>query len=263
MSFEPIERQRRLALEGAANFRDLGGYSVGEGRRTRWGKLWRSDSLADLTQADLDLLEKLGLSMLIDFRLPIERERKPNRLPPAAVIETVEIGFVPEGTIEMLQAVAQGTLDVAAAERALTRNYELFPIAHRREYAQMFERIEAAEGRPLLIHCTSGKDRTGFAAALVLFALGASREVVLEDYALSDLYRRDLVSFFLPHTPRDLIDVLMSAPPRFLEASLAVIDDAYGSMDAYLEQALSLTEPRRAKLREYLTEESRTSDPLA
>lgn len=255
MQSEAQARQRRLALEGAANFRDLGGYDVGAGRRTRWGRLYRSDSLADLTDADLLLLRKLGLATLIDFRLPIERTRQPNRLPADAGIETVEIGFVPEGTLDMMRGVVEGTLDDAAAERALIRNYRLMPVAHQREYARMFAHIEAAAGRPLLIHCTSGKDRTGFGAALILFALGASREVVLEDFALSDRYRRDLTALFAPQTSPALLDVLMSAPPRFLEAALAAIDETYGSSEAYLEQALGLNDQRRARLRDWLTEE--------
>ncbi|MGP0061261.1 MAG: tyrosine-protein phosphatase [Beijerinckiaceae bacterium] len=255
MTSEHFGPQRRLALQGAVNFRDLGGYRVGAGLQTRWGKLWRSDSLADLTEADFRLLEPLGLSTLIDFRLPIERERKPNRLPPGAAIETVEIGFVPEGTLEMLRGVLEGRLDAAGAERALVRHYQHLPVAHNREYAQMFERVEAAGGRPVLIHCTSGKDRTGYGAALILLALGASRELVLEDYALTNLYRRDIGFLFSPQTPRDVIDVLSSAQPKFLEAALSKIDEIHGSVDAYLEEALCLTDARRERLRELLTEE--------
>jgi protein-tyrosine phosphatase len=249
-----VELERRLALEGAVNFRDLGGYDVGVGRQTSWRKIWRSDSLADLTQADLQLLEPLGLHMLIDFRLPIERKHKPNRLPPGATTETVEIGFVPEGTMELMQGVFMGKIDAAGAERALLRHYELLPVAHNGEYAQMFTHIEAAEGRPLLIHCASGKDRTGYGAALILLAVGASRDVVLEDYALTDRYRRDLASMFPPQTSRDVIDMLMSAHPQFLEAALAMIDRTYGSIDAYLERELSLTAARREHLRDLLTE---------
>ncbi|MGO9006943.1 MAG: tyrosine-protein phosphatase [Beijerinckiaceae bacterium] len=263
MTSELFGPQRRLALEGAVNFRDLGGYSVGAGRQTRWGRVWRSDSLADLTEDDFRLLEPLGLSTLIDFRLPVERERMPNRLPPGAAIETVEIGFVPEGTLEMLRGVFEGRLDAAGVERTLVRHYQHLPIAHNFEYAQMFERIEAADGRPILIHCTSGKDRTGYGAALILLALGASRELVLEDYALTNLYRRDITFLFPPQTPRDVVDMLMSAQPKYLDAALSKIDETYGSADAYLEQALALTEARRERLRELLTEEVSESGAAA
>ena len=211
-------RERRLALTGAVNFRDLGGYDVGAGRRTRWGKVWRSDSLADLTDDDLALLGPLGLHTLIDFRLPLERARKPNRLPSGTGIKTVEIGFIPEGTLDLLQAVYRGEVDAAGVEAEVLRHYATFPTAHVREYAEMFAAVEHAAGRPTLIHCTSGKDRTGFGAALILLALGAPREIVVEDYAL------------------------------------ATINDAHGSVDAYLERALGLGQARRERLRALLTE---------
>jgi protein-tyrosine phosphatase len=248
------QRPRRVALEGAVNFRDLGGYDAGGGRRTCWGRLFRSDSLADLTQADLRLLAALGLHTLIDFRLPLERQRKPNRLPPGTRPETVEIGFIPEGTLDMLRQVFFGKLDAAGVEREVLGHYRLFPSAHTREYTEMFDRIERAGGRPVLIHCTSGKDRTGFGAAMILLALGASREVVLQDYALTNQYRRDVGFLFSPATPRAVIDMLTAAQPKYLAAALAAIDDGYGSTDAYLERALGLSPARREALRALLTE---------
>jgi protein-tyrosine phosphatase len=147
-----------------------------------------------------------------------------------------------------------GTLDASGIERRLVKHYANFATAHNTEYTQMFDRIEKAAGHPVLIHCTSGKDRTGYGAALILLALGASREVVLEDYALTDLYRRDLAYMFPPQTAREAIDVLMSARPEFLEAALTAIDAVYGSVDAYLEKALALTDARRRHLRDLLTE---------
>jgi protein-tyrosine phosphatase len=248
------ERQRRVALQGAVNFRDLGGYAVAGGRRTRWGRLFRSDSLADLTEADFRLLDALGLDTLIDFRLPLERQRKPNRLPPGTRLRTVEIGFLPEGALDMLRQVFMGTLDAAGVERETLRHYQHFPAAHVREYREMFDRIEAAEGRPVLIHCTSGKDRTGFGAAMILFALGAERQVVLEDYILTNQYRRDLSFLLARNTPPAVIEMLTAAQPKYLQAALDAIEAAHGSVAAYLEQTLALTAARQARLRELLTE---------
>ena len=248
------ERQRRVALEGAVNFRDLGGYAVDGGRRTRWGRLFRSDSLADLTEADFRLLNALGLDTLIDFRLPLERQRKPNRLPPGAGLRTVEIGFLPEGALDMLRQILMGTLDAAGVERETLRHYRHFPAAHIREYSEMFDHIEAAAGRPVLIHCTSGKDRTGFGAAMILLALGATPAVVLEDYVLTNQYRRNLGFMLSRTTAPDVIDMLTSAQPKYLEAALTAIDEGYGSAAAYLERALGLSPARRARLREALTE---------
>jgi protein-tyrosine phosphatase len=249
------ERQRRVAFEGAANFRDLGGYDVGHGRRTRWGRLFRSDSLADLTDADHALLDSLGLYTLIDFRVPLERQRKPNRLPSGASVRTVEIGFLPEGALQMLRQVLRGMLDATGVERETLRHYRNLPTDHRREYIQMFHRIEDAAGRPLLIHCTSGKDRTGFGAAMILFALGASRELVMEDYALTNQYRRGLDILLSRNAAAEVIHMLTAAQPKYLEAAFATIDAEYGSMAAYLERGLGLSAERRRRMREWLTED--------
>lgn len=248
------ERQRRMALQGAVNFRDLGGYRVGAGRQTAWDRVFRSDSLADLTAADLVLLDSFGLHTLIDFRLPIERQRRPNRLPVNTSLKTVEIGFVPEGTLEMLRHVMLGTLDAAGVERETLQHYRRLPTAHRREYTEMFEHIERAAGQPVLIHCTSGKDRTGFGAAMILSALGVARQTVVQDYALTNQYRRDVGFLFSASTPPAVIDILTSAPPKYLEAAFATIDRDFGSTEAYLERELGLTPERRERLRGWLTE---------
>ena len=100
--------QRRIHFEGAVNFRDLGGYPASDGRRTRWGLVYRADNLAGLTDADLVRLEVLGLRTLIDFRLPTERQMSPDRLPRGSSIRKVELGFIPAGTIEMLASGQEG-----------------------------------------------------------------------------------------------------------------------------------------------------------
>jgi protein-tyrosine phosphatase len=75
------DERRRVRFEGAVNFRDLGGYRAGAGRQTRWGRVYRADNLAGLTEADVVRLAELGLKTLIDFRLPLERVASPDRLP--------------------------------------------------------------------------------------------------------------------------------------------------------------------------------------
>ena len=112
----------------------------------------------------------------------------------------------------------------------------------------------AARITRLLIHCTSGKDRTGFGAAMILFALGADRQTVLDDYALTNNHRRDL-SFLLARNPDPAVmQMLTAAQPKYLETALATIDAEFGSVDAYLETALGQTPAKRQRLLEWLTE---------
>jgi protein-tyrosine phosphatase len=247
-------QQRRLGFEGAANFRDLGGYPAAPGRRTRWRRLYRADSLADLTSSDLEQLAALGLTTLIDFRLDEERLLKPNRLPAGCTIRSVELGFVPEGTLQMLRLVKSGAIEPAEIERRVIAQYRLFCVDHHREYRRMFEVAADGGSYPLLIHCTSGKDRTGYGAALLMLAVGASHDVVLDDYDLTNRYRRPVPQLFGSGTPEAVARILLAAQRKYLEAALEEIHRVHGSFDAYLERALGVDETRRAKIVELLTE---------
>jgi protein-tyrosine phosphatase len=247
-------QQRRLGFEGAANFRDLGGYPAAPGRRTRWRRLYRADSLADLTSSDLEQLAALGLTTLIDFRLDEERLLKPNRLPAGCTIRSVELGFVPEGTLQMLRLVKSGAIEPAEIERRVIAQYRLFCVDHHREYRRMFEVAADGGSYPLLIHCTSGKDRTGYGVALLLLAAGVPREIVIDDYDLTNKYQRAVPQFFGARTPEAVVRILLAAQRKYIEAALDEIDRVHGSVDAYLERALGVSNTGRAKLAELLTE---------
>ncbi|MGA8583798.1 MAG: tyrosine-protein phosphatase [Roseiarcus sp.] len=248
------DERRRVLFEVAVNFRDLGGYRAGAGRQTRWGRVYRADNLAGLTEADLIRLEGLGLRTLIDFRLPMEREASPDRLPEGSSIRRVEAGFIPAGTLEMLALVKAGTIPAPEIERRVMAQYRLFCVDHTEEHRQTFVVALDPESYPLLLHCTSGKDRTGFAAALLLLALGVSRKTVIEDYNLTNLFRRPVPHLFGPETPEEVTTILLSAQPKYLEAALDEVDRVYGSFDHYLERALGVGDSDRQRLVDLLTE---------
>jgi protein-tyrosine phosphatase len=246
--------ERRLEFEGAVNFRDLGGYPAAGARRARWRRLYRADSLADLTEADLERLDALGLRALIDFRLPLERDARPDRLPEGATLRRVELGFVPAGTLEMLALVKAGGIDPPEVERRVIGHYRRFCVDHHDVYSETLALAASEDHLPLLIHCTSGKDRTGYGVAILLLALGVPREVVLEDYALTNRYRRPVPQLFGPRTPPEVVKILLAAQEKYLEAALEEIDRVHGSFEAYLERTLGVDERKRASLVELLTE---------
>jgi protein-tyrosine phosphatase len=244
---------RRLPLEGAVNFRDLGGYPAEGGRRLRWRQLYRADSLADLTAADLDAVAALGLRTVCDFRLPDEAAKKPDRLPAANPPRMVAIGFLPEGTLDMLAAIGAGRLDAAAIEAEVLHHYSAFARDHTAEYARFFALLLEAEALPLLMHCTSGKDRTGFAAAAVLTVLGTPRAVIVEDYALTNAWRRDIRHLFANPVDPAALHRLTTADPAYIAAALDEIDRAFGGRDGWCE-AMGLDRAARAELAARLTE---------
>ena len=243
-----------VPFKGAVNFRDLGSHDVGAGRQTRSHCLYRSDSLSDLTEGDLRRLASLRLHALVDFRVPHERRSHPNRLPPEADISTVPAGFWPDGVAEIRSGIRTRSIYAAGVRRATIDFYRRFPLDHSFEYRLLLEVIEKAAGRPVLFHCVSGKDRTGFGAAVILMALGASEAVILEEYMFSNTYRRDISHLLPPGLSADVVEEFTSVNPLYLEASFAAIRNAYGSVDAYLEEGLGFDDKRRANLRDLVTE---------
>ena len=248
------DERRRVRFEGAVNFRDLGGYRAAAGRQTRWGRVYRADNLAGLTEADLIRLAELRLKTLIDFRLPLERVASPDRLPAGSSIHVIEAGFIPAGTLEMLALVKAGTIPASEIERRVIAQYRLLSVDHTQECRQTFAVASDHDSHPLLLHCTSGKDRTGFAAALLLQALGVARETVIEDYNLTNLFRRPVPHLLGPETPEDVTAMLLSAQPKYLEAAFDEIDRVYGSFDDFLVRALGVKESDRRRLSDLLTE---------
>jgi protein-tyrosine phosphatase len=228
---------RVWALQGATNFRDLGGYAGHGGRPVRWRKLFRSDHLGDLTEADRALLADLELVSAFDFRGTEERAAMPYAL--AGVVQH---------SLAIEPTVVQHLEDLQAAGRPLTPEVvvELMKDLYRSlvndqasHFARLFHHLLEADG-PLVFHCTAGKDRTGVAAALILLALGVSRRDVMEDYLLSnELYKR------LPppqtRTPAEALAVLWRVQEAFLDAALQSVERDHGSVERYLTRGLGLT----------------------
>jgi protein-tyrosine phosphatase len=243
---------RRVPFTGAVNFRDLGGYRTADGLTIAWRQLYRSDSLSDLTEEDLRRLRDLGLRTICDFRVESERRRKPNRLPTDHAIQVHSIPFIPRCARDLWQAVGTGSITAAEVHGHMLRHYQQFALDHTREYRRMFSLLLAGSAQPMLIHCASGKDRTGFAAALLLTALNVPWPVVLEDYVLSRQYRRAL-SDVLPDGIDDrAVEALQGVQPEYLSAAFAAIRQTWGNVDRYLSEGLGLFMPERTELQRRL-----------
>ena len=245
--------QRHIGFQGAVNFRDIGGYGAGPGRQTRWRRIYRSDSLADLTAADIDRLAGLGLYGLADFRLPGERARKPDRLPPGHALRVLTPGFIPAGTEDMLARLTAGRIGAEEIRAEVTQHYTLFAADHLGDYTSTLGLILQADGRPVLLHCTSGKDRTGFGVALLLLIAGVDEATITADYALTNDYRRDIGFMFPGPVDPAAVAMLTAARPEYLQTALASLRQTRGTPDDWLAD-LGFDAADRARLRELLTE---------
>ncbi|MCZ2102793.1 MAG: tyrosine-protein phosphatase [Burkholderiales bacterium] len=230
---------RALTLDGASNFRDLGGYGAADGRRLRWRTLFRSDHLAALTPQDTAQLAQLGLARAVDFRGREERAAQPYEL---ASVRYQSVPIEPTVVRRYRELVARGErLDVAQAERLMRETYLGFVADDAPQFGAFFAQLLEGDA-PLVFHCTAGKDRTGFAAALLLLALGVSREVVMQDYLLTNaLYRRPPPPAVDVRT-RAVHEVIWGVRPGYLQAALDAIEREHGGVPGYLRQRLKLSD---------------------
>lgn len=256
---------RLLNFEGVDNFRDLGGYPAAAGKSVKWGSLYRSANLSEASRADQQTLLRMGLDTLVDLRSTAEKEAEPNQLP-----EDLPFGVV---EIPVLDGGAQGLADEITAriddETLADFDAEGFMLAANRrfadeftpQYAQFMRTVLEAQGRPVLWHCTAGKDRAGFAAAILLRVLGVPEEIVLDDYALSKQYTLDargrdlmLLKLFKGEEVADKVTILLGVEKPWLQAAFDEIDRRWGSFDDYVTAGLQLSPEEVSTLRRQLLE---------
>ena len=255
---------RRLPLEGARNFRDLGGYRAADGRYLRWGLVYRSNYLANLTAKDSEYLNCLGIRLVCDVRADGERTRAPDRWTGAAPeFFSVPIGPNRDGTLSP-DDLKRRVATINAQTKDSIRGYD-YAISDAAQYGKILRRIAAGD-LPAVEHCTSGKDRTGVFSAILLTALGVPREVVIQDYLLTNRYMlapdgienttADLQKIFGLAEPPDAATVkaVMTARPETLEATFDDITKTFGSFDNYLRDALKISDSDLASIRQRLLE---------
>lgn len=254
---------RLLNFEGISNFRDLGGYTTTDNRTVQWGRLYRSGTLAHATPKDLEAINQLGLSTLVDFRSAAEKEEEPNRLPEPRNFELTEIPTLDGGdnsvANEVMARIESGDFgDFDPDSFMLVANRE-FARTYTPEFREFLQTVLAANGEPVAWHCSAGKDRTGFASAILLRLLGVPEKTILDDYMLSKQYavearRRDLLLLrvFKGQEAADKLEVLLGVERDWLEAGFAEIEDRYGSFDRYARDGLGLTDSDIEQLRSQL-----------
>lgn len=256
-----ISAVRLLPLEGGRNFRDLGGYPTEDGRTVKWGHVFRSGVMAELTDTDFDYLSDLGIKTICDFRESDERTIEPTDWR-AGAVEYVTFAdpidsddptgnpifaalLDPESTPEdVANGMAAGYADIARGEDE--------------GYTAMFDRLAGGE-IPLAFNCSAGKDRAGTAAALLLTVLGVPRDIIVHDYSLSDDYVDYMAEFmgdearaeaeagnsayaFLFELPPEKVAPLMASHPMYIEATFASMTEEHGSVLDYIKAELDVTD---------------------
>jgi protein-tyrosine phosphatase len=218
---------RRLELAGVFNLRDVGGYPADGGRAVRWRTLLRSDALHLLDPAGTAVLAGLGLHTIVDLRTAMEAGLAPSALGSLAASARVQHISILTGDLEELP------LELAAI-------YEYMIDHCGAAVAEAITVLAAAGGRPALVHCSAGKDRTGIVVALILALLGVPDEVIAADYALSATYldpeRTPAIGQLQASTGLgdDLSKPLLSSTPELILDVLARVRAGSGSVEGYL-----------------------------
>jgi protein-tyrosine phosphatase len=206
--------------------------------------------LDKLTDPDLQRLSALGLDRVIDFRSEYEKELGADRLPMDGNIQQVAIPILDASTAAVTESRDEFVAKLKNIDSAkfMLETYVGFVAQFTPSYQQFFHELTVAEGRPVLFHCTAGKDRTGFAAALILRVLGVPHETVMEDYLLTNEYffagyKWNLILARLLKGKRfaTAIRGFMRAEPRYLSTAFETIDREYGSFEKYIRDGIGLS----------------------
>ena len=243
-----VERMPRL--DGAHNFRDLGGYRGAEGRVVRYGRFYRSGVLEHFTDDDLVRLRGLGIRTICDLRSNPERLNHPTRWPEHQADEPA-VEFWSRDHEDSAGNLMSVATDPASSgddtRRVMTDMYRRLPYEQAPSYRVMFQRI-ASGATPLVVHCAAGKDRTGVAVALMLDILGVSRADITADYCLTDrffdglirLARNNKAGWSLDGVPQPVWEPLLRAEPVYIAAMFDELEQKHGSVAVYLADVVGI-----------------------
>ena len=252
-----------IAIASVPNLRDLGGWPTRDGGYVRAGLLYRSIELDKLAGADMAAFAGLGIRSVYDLRTEAERTAQPDRLPPGTEYVVVDVlkDSVNAAPAQLFKVLA----DPQAAEEMLGggKGLALFESGYREifslpsaraAYHRLFSDLTREEHRPALVHCTTGKDRTGWAAASLLMLLGVPDDLVMKEYLLTNAQllpaEKPLIDRFQAQGgDPDVLRPVVGVAPQYLEAALDEMRKEFGTIGGYFTEGLQMDEGAQKALR--------------
>ncbi|OCA77838.1 protein tyrosine phosphatase [Chryseobacterium contaminans] len=249
------ETEKFLKIKKVHNFRTVGNIKNTEGRALKEGMFYRSAHLHKLKKKSLDAFGKLGIAEIIDLRNSKEIFEKPDHLPNGITYKKYS-AFEDEGD-QLSQArklVLKGKVNASDADKRMIDFYREYVTENPETIKTIITEIMESE-KPILYHCTAGKDRTGIVTALILTVLKFDKETIYNEYLLSNNFRKPLVEkrlrlannlhFLYPKMDLQVLEKLSWVEKRYLDAAFEEIDKKYGSTDTYIQQVLGISEAKR------------------
>lgn len=259
---------RFINIQEIDNARQLGGYIGADGRSVKDGLLIRTGALDKLSaEAAAELAQQYSIQYVLDFRMEFERKQAPDQEIPGAQnvwINVFEVDMSSPDMVELMRRIAeadnqlQRSVEYAKSGR-LPRQYTeiLLSDEGQQGYAKFFDILLDADGA-VLWHCTHGKDRTGIAAALLLYVLGVDEDVIMQDFLLTnEVYQEDIARLEAGLKASGYDEAIVKEAPamagvkgEYLEAAIDAVKKEYGSMEDYIRNQLGVTDEKRDQLRE-------------
>ncbi|KXH85418.1 tyrosine-protein phosphatase [Chryseobacterium kwangjuense] len=249
------ENGKDIAIKKVYNFRTVGSIKNSEGKVLKEGKFYRSGHLHKLKKKSFRELENLGIKEIIDLRNSKEIADKPDQLPGDMVYKKYS-AFEDEGDqlIQARKLVLKGKVNGFDADKRMTDFYREYVTENPEVIKKIITEILESD-QPVLYHCTAGKDRTGITTALILSILKFDKETIYNDYLLSNNYRKKLVDkrlrlannlhFLYPKMDVKVLEKLSWVESAYLDAAFDEINKKYGSLDAYIQKVLGISEDKR------------------
>jgi len=259
-----VVANRHIYFKNVLNFRDIGGLKNTEGKTVKWGKIYRSDNLSRLRSYEFKKFNDLGIKTVFDLRTPQEIEGKKDHLP-------VEVTYVHAPSVldhgdllaNLRGRVLRGEISDEESVQFMADFYRGIVADNVPALKELLQAILIKANEPVLYHCSAGKDRTGITTALILSILKVDRETIMNEYLLSDYYRREKVEGTLtkaklakvvkPRLAVGVIQNFLSVDERYLNEAFNYIDNNYGGIDAFIKNQLGISDNQRLEIIKKLT----------
>lgn len=259
-----VEPGQSLGIASVPNLRDLGGYKTKDGKTVARGLVYRSNQLSSISPGDMEKLADLKLKNAYDLRTAEERQKRPEELPNGVQYVVLDVlADSPQSGAAQLEKLMQNPKEANAAlgggkaEAAFQQGYREFvslPSA-RREFRKLFLALGDPQNLPALFNCTTGKDRTGWAAAAFLTLLGVPRDTVMEDYLRSNdyiipAYQKTIDEFVAAGGEKSIPLAILGVKKEYLNASFDEMQKKYGTIEKYFSEGLGIDAARQKALRD-------------
>jgi len=254
---------RHIYFKKVLNFRDIGGLKTTEGKIIKWGRIFRSDNLSQLRNDEFKKFNDLNIKTVYDLRTPQEIAGHKDHLPAnVTYVHAPSVLDHADLLSGMRSKVLNGQISEGQSIQIMANFYRDIVADNIPALKQLLQTIVNSD-QPLLYHCSAGKDRTGITTALILSILKVDRQTIVNDYLLSDYYRRKKVERMLtkakiakvikPNIGVGVLQNFLSVDERYLNEAFNYIDSNYGGMDAFIKNQLGISDVQRKLIISRLT----------